>query len=591
MRKVASLLLLVCASCADGPPGPLATPPLHTPRWAFRPWISKDISTTDDSYTFVDGFLGRQIPVGVLVLDSPWPTDYNTFVPNPVRYHDFDKLVADLKQRDVRMVLWTTQMLNALSYDAEPGGDVYTAVNRAYEEARDRKLLVDDGALYDWWKGSGAGIDFFNAEARAFWHELQRPLLERGVCGWKLDFGEQYIRNDTIKTAQGIVSHQAYSEEYYRDFFAYGVAERGDELVTMVRPYDESYEFAGRFYARPEHAPVTWVGDNRRDWIGLADALDHIFRSARAGYVVIGSDIGGYLDRNDDNLLELVPFDAEVFLRWLALGALTPFMQLHGRANLEPWALPTRSDEAVEAYRYWATLHEAMVPYFHSLAEEAYAKRRGPIIEPVGDEASWPGDYRFTIGDALLVAPLLDGSGARDVQLPAGSSWIDWWDGSTAGGGMTVRRDYAGDGRKIPLFVRQGSIIPLDGWPEGRGLDPAQAGVLGLPPSGGALVLLVTPFPAEHRFTLHQADGTVELSVIAEPTGTHVKASRATRPLLVGLRRGAPPASVKVNGAPLTALAALEAVSSAPGWYHDPAASHVWIRVAADPAGVDVTIE
>ena len=57
--------------------------------------------------------------------------------------------------------------------------------------------------------------------------------------------------------------------------------------MTMVRAYDASYQFAGRFFARKEHAPVAWMGDNRRDYVGLADALDQMFVSARAGYTVL----------------------------------------------------------------------------------------------------------------------------------------------------------------------------------------------------------------------------------------------------------------------------------------------------------------
>src|SRR6266542_342222 len=102
-----------------------AAPARHTPRWAFEPWISKDISDTDDTYAFVDGFAARDIPVGAVVLDSPWETHYNTFVPNPARYHDFDKLVADLHARDIRLVLWITQMVNNYGVDFEAGGDSY----------------------------------------------------------------------------------------------------------------------------------------------------------------------------------------------------------------------------------------------------------------------------------------------------------------------------------------------------------------------------------------------------------------------------------------------------------------------------------
>ena len=157
--------------------------------------------------------------------------------------------------------------------------------------------------------------DFFSPDAMQWWHRQQDALLDAGIDGWKLDFGESYMEEDaTLETFAGPVAHQDYSEAYYRDFLAYGRLRRGPDFVTMVRAYDVSYDRAGRFHARPEHAPVAWMGDNHRDWDGLADALDHTFRSAAAGYVVVGSDIGGYLDRDQDNLTRTIPFDVEVFL-------------------------------------------------------------------------------------------------------------------------------------------------------------------------------------------------------------------------------------------------------------------------------------
>ncbi|MEO6953041.1 MAG: TIM-barrel domain-containing protein, partial [Polyangia bacterium] len=500
----------------EGVPGPVATPKLHTPRWAFRPWISKDISTTDDSYGFVGGFRDRGIPVGTLVLDSPWETDYNTFVPNPVRYHDFGKLVSDLGADHVRLVLWTTQMMNNFSYDLEVGGDTYPMDHVLYDEGLKKHYFVDDGMPWLWWKGAGAGLDFFNPSARAWWHELQNGVLDQGISGWKLDFGEEYITEDTIRTKAGPVAHQAYSEAYYRDFLGYGVGRKGaDDFVTMVRAYDASYQFSGRFFAAKDTAPVVWVGDNRRDFVGLADALDETFRSAVAGYQVIGSDIGGYLDVDDKDVTTAIPFDAEVFLRWLAVGAMSPFMELHGRANLEPWNLPVRSDDAVVAYRYWATLHDALVPYYYSLTEDAYAGTGGNLIVPEGDEASWPGDYRFSVGPAFFIAPFLDGTGTRSVTLPSGARYFDWWDDGAAvlEAGSTVTRSYVGDAIKIPLFLREGSIVPLDGEKPGAGMSAAYATTLGLPLPGGALVLLVTPADTTTTFTLHDVAGDATLAV------------------------------------------------------------------------------
>jgi hypothetical protein len=95
-------------TCTEAPEGYAASipePDLYTPRWAFLPWISKDISNRDDTYEFVDGFIERDIPVGVVVLDSPWDSNYTTFIPNPERYGDFPSLVSDMQDRGVRIIL------------------------------------------------------------------------------------------------------------------------------------------------------------------------------------------------------------------------------------------------------------------------------------------------------------------------------------------------------------------------------------------------------------------------------------------------------------------------------------------------------
>ncbi len=302
------------------PEAPLPDPARHTPRWAFSPWISKDISDRADSLAFVEGFRSRDIPVGVLVLDSPWDTNYTNFEPNPTRYPDFQAMVDQLHADDIRIVLWVTQTTNNRSFDLEMGGDVYEGPARTYTEGRGCQFFVENGQPRMWWKGFGASVDFFNPRARAWWHAQQSHLLDEvGIDGWKLDFGESYLeaeREDLpLETFEGMVPFQRYSEEYYRDYLAWGVSRRGRDFLTMVRPYDVSYDRRGRFHARPEHAPVAWVGDNHRDWTGLLDALDHIHRSARAGYVVVGSDLGGYLDRDQDDLLRVIPFDVEAFQR------------------------------------------------------------------------------------------------------------------------------------------------------------------------------------------------------------------------------------------------------------------------------------
>jgi alpha-D-xyloside xylohydrolase len=561
---------------------PLAAPKLHTPRWAFEPWISKDISDTADTYDFVGGFEQRNIPVGAVVLDSPWETNYNSLVPNPNRYNDFDKLVSDMHAKNVHVVLWLTAFVNSGSFDLEPGGDSYAGGSPEHDEALACGYFVDGGQEYGWWKGLGASVDFLNPDAASWWHGRQDPLFASGIDGFKLDFGDSYVTSDPVLTKAGPVPHQTYSEAYYHDFYAYGRKQRGDEFVTMVRAWDESYGLAGRFFAKKEDAPIAWMGDNRRDYVGLADALDEMFRSANAGYAVLGSDIGGYLDRDDLDLTKKIPLDPVVFARWTAIGALSPFMQLHGRANLTPWTVPQTNDEITNLYRYWATLHHELVPFFYSLTEATYAGGPTPMV-PVGDEATWKGDYRYMLGTALLVAPILDGTGKRDVALPPGT-WYDWFDpaGDAIAGGTTLASYDTKGIDRVPLFVKAGAIVPLVVGEDVTGLGDAS--------SAGSLTVLAYPDTQASSFALRDTDEqTTTLSTQGTTTSFSFDASRALTPLLVRVRTSVTPTTVTAGGASLSAVASRAALSAASsGYFVDATTRSVWVKLPASAQPVHV---
>ena len=93
-----------------------------------------------------------------------------------------------------------------------------------------------------------------------------------------------------------------------------------------------------------------------------------------------------------------------------------------GEPNFAPWTVPTDADVVTTVYRFWAKMHHALVPFFYSVAEEAYAGNGAmmiPVNVPSQTATDLSGDDRFSRSqNAMFVAPLLDATGIRTVLFP-----------------------------------------------------------------------------------------------------------------------------------------------------------------------------
>jgi len=125
------------------------------------------------------------------------------------------------------------------------------------------------------------------------------------------------------------------------------------------------------------------------------------------------------------------------------------------------------SEKAIEVYRYLSWLHTDMIPYWYTLALEAHVNGT-PVCRPLVwsyqvDTNTWNISDEYTIGEALLVAPLISEQLKRDVYLPEGN-WINFWDErEVIPGKQTIEWAVSGKNplRQFPLYIKEGSIIPM----------------------------------------------------------------------------------------------------------------------------------
>ena len=140
------------------------------PSWVFAPWKSRDnYYSVNDVLEDVDTMRRLDIPMSVIVIDSPWETAYNDFYFNEVQFPNYQNMIEYIHRMGNKLVLWITPFTNVIS-NIEVEGQKPEATN--FAEADKNGYFVKDEynntLLIDWWKGTGGAIDFTNKEA-ALW--------------------------------------------------------------------------------------------------------------------------------------------------------------------------------------------------------------------------------------------------------------------------------------------------------------------------------------------------------------------------------------------------------------------------------------
>jgi alpha-glucosidase (family GH31 glycosyl hydrolase) len=430
--------------------------PALLPEWGYGFWKSRDVYPhQDDVEGDVQGCWEHGIPVDAVVLDSPWETQYNTWIPNPHQFPDFAGMVRRFRARGVRTVVWVTPWVNLESEDGQmPPDPASRALHRApasnhAEGARGGHYVRGaDGEPFvaRWWMGTGSPVDFTSPAAEAWWRGQAKRALALGIEGIKADDGEGYYFPEDVRFADGSTGAQS--------AWAYG----GRYRASMQRALDEACPGRGVLFGRSgwtgqQATGMLWAGDQVSDFWSLRTLVACTIAAAGSGFSNWSHDVGGYLGHR---LVERCP--RELLVRWAQLGCFTPLMQAHGRRPQEPWTYDQRT---LAIYRSYVLLHERLVPYVRAAA--ATAARCGlPIVRPLHlldprDERGWTVADAYGYGPALWVAPVVDeGARSREVVLPRGD-WIAAWSGNRVHGGGEVEAPAPLEA--IPVWVRAGAIV------------------------------------------------------------------------------------------------------------------------------------
>lgn len=423
------------------------------PLWSLGNGQSRFSYETDAEVRRVaQTFRERDIPCDTLYLDIDTLDGYRVFTWHPEHFPDASGLIADLREMGFRVVSIV---------DAGVKVDEQFAV---YTDGKARDLYCKSPRGDDYqnavWPGVCVFPDFTNPEARTWWGDQHRRLLDAGVSGIWSDMNEPAIFMPVHATLPHEAIHPGGGNArlHVQVHNAYGslMVQGAREGLLRHRPQQRPFVISRAGYAGIQRHALVWTGDNSSSWDHLAMSLPQLQNLGLSGVGWAGVDIGGYYGDTTGELLA----------RWTEFGIFQPFCRNHSEKQSlrqEPWLF----GEPYEAVcRTLLKLRQRLLPYLYSLFDEC--NRTGaPLLRPLfwaypEDTATYAQDDETLCGNALLVAPITrPGIEYRHVYLPEGS-WFHFWTGERIDGPAHILA-HAPLGQPA-VYVRANTALPL--WPE-----------------------------------------------------------------------------------------------------------------------------
>lgn len=257
-----------------------------------------------------------------------------------------------------------------------------------------------------------------------------------------------------------------------------------------------------------------------------------------------------------------------------------------------PWNVQERTgdDTIIPTFRYYVNTRMNILPYIYSEAqqctEDGTPLMRAMMIDFPEDPEAYDLEEQYMFGRSLLVAPVLEeGQTVKEIYLPEGE-WIDFFHNALTAGGGT--KNYYCDVDSIPVYVRNGSIIPMNlnedyelGGSIGNDVDNYTNLTFRVYPKGDSSYTLVH----SDRSTM-----TVSASEDFKNSSVSVSIPAAAIPVTTQVF-GTEPTGVTVNGQAIQRAATLDEFQAAQtAYYYSSSEKLVYIKTAAGDAS-EIEIE
>ncbi|WP_414544043.1 TIM-barrel domain-containing protein [Nostoc sp. CCY0012] len=427
--------------------------PALPPRWVLGYHQSRWGYETETAVReAAEGFITHDLPLSAIHLDIDCQDGFRAFTIDPDRFPKLADFNRDLVARGVHLIAIVNPGVKA------------DRKSELFKEGKAQDIFckLSNGKMIiaPVWPGMSAFPDFTNPQARHWWSRQYEYLLDLGFSGFWHDMNEP-----GIFVLWGDPSLPPHSTQHFMEgrggnhleaHNVYGLlqAQAGYEALSQYQPEHRPFIVSRAGWAGLQRYAWTWTGDIETSWTGLRQTIPTVINLGLSGIPYSGPDIGGF--KGDPS--------EELYLRWFQMSCFLPFFRTHSANNVKPRTPWSFGEPTLSIVREFLHLRYRLLPYLYTLAWEA-TQTGHPLVRPLfwadsENQQLWGVEDAFLLGDALLVAPIVEeGATSRTVLLPQGH-WYDFWDDNLWEGAKEV--NLAAPREEIPVLVKAGSILPTE---------------------------------------------------------------------------------------------------------------------------------